>query len=130
MSNKTLADVAFINGDMREIRSRLSHMGYRASILLKGPHDRIKMECAVGGKGVSAQHTWMTTPMQALSGDGGCPYCKLDHHIKSDPPEEVSEAVLAKAVKAQHKALHDSIEKSRRKLRRRATNYGADRYTI
>jgi hypothetical protein len=130
MSKKKLADVAFINGDMREIRSRLSHMGYRASILLKGPHDPILMECAVGGKGINAQHRWKTTPMQALSEDGGCPHCKLDHHIKSDPPEEVSEAVLAKAVKAQHKALHDGNEKARRKTRRFSNNYGVDRYTI
>jgi hypothetical protein len=130
MSEQRLKEFAAKAGDMREVRSQLADKGYRASILLKGPNDRIKMECAAGGKGVNAQHTWTATPFEVLFEANDCPHCRLDNHIKNDPPEEVSEAVLIKAVKEQHKILAKSAERARRKTRRFGNNFGISKYTL
>lgn len=128
MSTEALKELAFLDGDMGEVRKRLLDKGFRASLMLLGPHDNIRMVCKAGGVGVNAQHHWIATPMEALR--DGCPHCKLENHIKNDPPEEVSEAVLVKAVKAQHKAISASIARSRKKQRRSGNHYGMDRYTF
>ena len=128
MSTEALQELAFLEGDMGEVRKRLQEKGFRASLMLKGPHDRINMNCNAGGVGVNAQHHWYCTPMEALR--DGCPHCKLENHVKNDPPEEVSEAVLIKAIKKQHKAISDSNKRSMKKMRRSGNNYGMDRYTF
>ena len=129
MSNDKLSELAFLAGDMDEVRKRLFAKGYRARILLKGNFDVIEMECAAGGRGINAQHVWKTSPMEALTGIG-CPHCELERHLKEDPPEQVSEAVLVKAIKAQHKALSDSDKRAKRKTSRSSNTYGLEKYAV
>lgn len=124
-----LSEVALDALDTQEIRTRLQHLGYLPRLLLKGPHDRIQFNCVQGGKGIMCTHVFWATPMEAINGDG-CPHCKLEHHIKHDPPEEVSEAVLTKAVKAQHKSISKSIQRARARSHRGGNNYGMTKYTL
>ena len=125
-----LQEAALQAGDMDVIRKMLFERGYRPHILLKGANDVIKMECAAGGKGVSAQHVWKTTPLEALSDDGGCPHCKLEEYI-AGPAEEVPEAVLIAAIKKQHKAISDSDKLSRKKMTRSSgNNFGLDHFAV
>ena len=125
-----LAELAFLQGDHTELRKRLAKRGYKPNLQLKGPHDAIKWNCEKGGRGIMCQHTWIATPMEALTEEGGCPWCKLESHIKDDPPEEVSQEVLIKAIKKQHKALSDMINRGKRRHNWGGNNYGMDRYTI
>jgi len=126
-----LNELAFQKGDHTEIKKRLMAKGYRPSLLLKGPFEPIKMCCDAGGRGVNCQHTWITTPMEALTEEGGCPWCKLEDHIKNGKPEEVSEAELVAAIKKQHKALSDSINRAKRRSNRfSGNNHGVERYSI
>ena len=126
MSNDALKELAFLEGDMGEVRKRLMERGYKASLMLLGPDNTVLMSCKQGGVGINAQHTWYATPMEALR--DGCPHCKLENHIKNDPPEEVSEAVLTKAIQKQHKAISDSNKRGMRRMRRGGSNYGLDKY--
>lgn len=127
-ADQKLAELALDQLDTREIRSRLAHLGYVARLMLKGPHDRIQFNCAAGGKGMMCSHVWWATPMEAIK--DGCPHCKLEHHIKHDPPEEVDEAVLVKAVKAQHKAIAANLKKAKARSHRGGNDYGVTKYTI
>lgn len=43
-------------GDMKAIKTRLHHLGYLGRMGLYGPHDRVQLECAAGGKGISCTH--------------------------------------------------------------------------
>ena len=126
--DEVLIEAGIERGDKAAIKLRLRELGYKASILLKGPNDRVKFECKVGGWGVNAQHTWTATPLEAI--EDGCPHCALADHIANEPPESISEAVMIKAIKEQKDALVAGIEKSRRKLRRSSNNFGVTKYTI
>ena len=117
-------------GDTTAIKLKLRELGYRARLLLKGPHDEITMECEKGGKGIACTHTWKTTPMEAIRGEG-CPHCALEDYVANGEPPEVTEAEMAKAIKAQHKWHTDNIARAQRKYGRRAgNNYGLDKYGI
>lgn len=125
-----LRDHALANADTREIQSRLFEKGYRPTLLMKSPSDVVQWSCDVGGRGISATHVWKATPLEALSEDGGCPWCELERRVKEDPPEQVEEAVLLKAIKAQHKIHADNIKRAKKKSRRFGSSYGLDRYAV
>ena len=113
-------------GDWMAIRTRLQHLGYRARLGLYGPHDRIKIECAQGGRGISCTHVFEATPMEAIR--DGCPHCALDHFIKNGPPPEITEAEMASAIKAQHKRIAKAQLKGRQAMNRRSSRYGLPRH--
>lgn len=114
-------------GDTRAIKIALQRKGYRPSLLLKGPHDRIRFECEKGGKGIGCTHIFEATPMEALNGEG-CPHCKLIDYIENAPPPEVTEKEMAEAIRAQHKSIAAGILRSKKKQRRSANNYGLPKY--
>jgi hypothetical protein len=115
-------------GDMHAIKIALQRKGYRASLGLYGPHTRVELQCEKGGRGISCTHRWTTTPMEALSEDGGCPHCKLEDYIENGPAPEVTEAEMAEAIKVQHKRITDGRLASRNSQSRSASNYGLERY--
>lgn len=58
----------------------------------------------------------------------GCPHCALEHYIKNGPAPEITEAEMAKAIKAQHKRISASNLRGRQAMNRRGNNYGLDRH--
>jgi hypothetical protein len=58
----------------------------------------------------------------------GCPHCALEHFIKNGPPPEITEADMAKAIKAQHKRIAKANLKGRQAMNRRSGTYGLDRH--
>ena len=40
------------------IRMKLAELGYRPTLLLKGPHDEIEFRCEKGGRGMSCTHVF------------------------------------------------------------------------
>ena len=123
-----LRELALAAGDMRAVRDKLKHMGYHASLVLMGPHDRIKFKCDEGGRGVMCSHSWYATPMEVL--EDGCPHCKLNHEVENAPIKEVPESVLLKAIKAQHKSMSAALKRAKKRSFRHGNNYGVTRYTL
>lgn len=117
MSKKaTLDDIALDLGDTLAVKKKLAEMGIRPALLMKGLHHSVEWQCIHGGRGIGCTHVFEATPLEAL--EKGCPHCALEHHIANDPPEQVPEAVLLRAVKKQHKAIADSNKRAQRRARR------------
>jgi hypothetical protein len=127
--DKALIDAGIELGNTQAIKIRLRELGYSARLLLKGPHDPIDFCCVKGGKGISCTHVWKTTPILALT--EGCPHCATEQYCQnSDEPLEVTQEVLAAAIKAQHAKMKKSNDTALRRRSKSANNYGLNRYAI